>query len=626
MDRSREHAAWLACGLSLTAMTVTAILRARSGLELPLILVPWLAAGAVYAALAALSLYFIRRTTLEEQERALAQREAADTTLFGGANAALAEPFSFARSRAQFERWGLGLVPALIAFGLGAVVYRLVARLQTLPPATIREAHPAAAVLAGQAFLLFLVSRYLLGVARDAGGRPLRAPGITLGLAALASVAGAVTSAAAGTGLAAGDRLLTWIVTGAVAVLAAETLVWSLFELYRPGRRAGDVPRAAESRLARILVEPAGWMQGAAAALDYQFGFKVSASWLYQFLRQALLPLLCVQLLALLFLSCFAFIEPGQEAVIERWGRPRAEAAGGWRLEPGAHVKWPWPVETVRRFPARRMLAMDIGYEGRRPAGDAPVLWTRAHAEREDRFLIATAAPTGTAATAAVPVSLLSFNIPIHYRISNLRQYAYGHANPDALLRSLALRNLTRESVARDLFDVMGPGQQNMAEALRRRIQADADRHQLGVTIEFVGLRGVHPPVQVADAYESVLGALEEREAKIHEARAAAEGILPLAGAEAARRVAEARAYRFRRALVAGAEAAQFESRRTGHDASPGVFRSRFQLDAVRRALQDTRLYVVATAADHEVIQFNFEDRAPSTLFDWSPQPEKAQP
>lgn len=633
MDRLNEKAAVAAALLAVFLAALDLVAGAITGLRLLTALAPLLLAAAAVSALVAARYGLERRAIEERQDAERARFERPDSALFG-AEAEEGEPLSAARARAQFEAVVARAAAPLLALGQGLAAWRLQRLLAGALPAEPTGRLGAASLLAAQAFLLFLAGRYLIGLARAPERRLVRGPGALLGLSAFAALLGAAAAIAGHAGWAPADRVAASVFTGLLALLAVENLLGFIADLYRP-RRRDEPPRASyESRLARLLAEPAGWIGDAARSLDYQFGFKVSETWFYRFLRGALAPLALFQLLILYLMSSVVVLGAHEEAIIERWGAPRAETAGGWRLGPGLHFKRPWPFETVRRYPARRIQTLFVGF---RHAADRPrpttLLWTRPHYAEEDQFLLAsrgvgggeeTAAEPGRGVeAAAAPVNLLSFNIPIEYRITDLRRFAYGFSDPAAMLERLAYRTLTRALIARDLADVLGPERMETARVLRENLQREADRLGLGVEIVFVGLHGVHPPVPIADAFEDVVGALEQREARILEARAYRHRRLPLAEAEARRIVREAEAQRVRRTLLAEAEAAQFESRRSAAERAPAVFRNWYHLRTVREALRDARIFVAAAAPTDEVIQFNFEEPLPTGIFDLSPLTEK---
>ena len=65
----------------------------------------------------------------------------------------------------------------------------------------------------------------------------------------------------------------------------------------------------------------------------------------------------------------------------------------------------------------------------------------------------------------------------------------------------------------------MSSGRIEAARHLREKINQAAEERELGVEITFVGLQDIHPPVKVADAYEAVINAEQEKEAKIYQAK-----------------------------------------------------------------------------------------------------------
>lgn len=109
------------------------------------------------------------------------------------------------------------------------------------------------------------------------------------------------------------------VILGFVAVENLATLV---FDIYRPRLKGQAEHPLYESRLIGILSQPDGLITTAAQALDYQFGFKVSETWFYRFLERAFAWLVLVQLGILLLSTSFVFIEPGEQGLLQRFGRP----------------------------------------------------------------------------------------------------------------------------------------------------------------------------------------------------------------------------------------------------------------------------------------------------------------
>ena len=85
--------------------------------------------------------------------------------------------------------------------------------------------------------------------------------------------------------------------------------------------------------------------------------------------------------------------------------------------------------------------------------------------------------------------------------------------------RQISTREVVRYLVGVDVNEIMSTTRFAAAEELKKRIQARADELKLGVHILFVGLQDVHPPVEVGEAYERVVGAKQKREADILKAK-----------------------------------------------------------------------------------------------------------
>ncbi len=618
IERRYEQAAVVSAVVGGLALLVNFALTSTTHLLAPAAVIPFDALVLATGAVLWLRLRLLRRAEEERQDSATFRNARPAGSLFThGIDEAASEAAT--RSSDILERIAMPLfAPALaVLAGLGAWwMWRKTGQLTAAPTQHLL----AAAFLAGETFILFVLGRFLFGLSHEAGGRLLRGAGLYTSLAALAALLGTVSVLVVFSGWTPADRVAGLLLPGILALVAAELLLSALFSLYRVGVRREPLT-TYESRLARLLTDPGVWTRSVARTLDYQFGFKVSESWLYRFLARALIPLLLFQAITLYALTAVVFIGPDEEGILERFGVPRQDA---WHLQPGAHFKWPWPFETVRRLPAGRILRTHIGWRGDNDDLPSLLVWTVPHFREEDHFLTASRLPGAAQlpeeGEASVPVNLVAVNVPIEYRITNLLQYAYRHADPRTLIEQAAARAMTLEAATHDLFDLLGSGQLAAAERLRERLRHDVDALELGVEIVFCGLSGVHPPTGVADSFEQVIGALEEKEATIHNARGYAARLRPISEARAAKARLEATAYRDRRSSVAAAEAAQFEKRLDAHARSPRVFRSRMLTGALQDALgSGARKFIVVAEPEQEVLIFNFEEKLRPDLIDLLP-------
>jgi regulator of protease activity HflC (stomatin/prohibitin superfamily) len=397
-----------------------------------------------------------------------------------------------------------------------------------------------------------------------------------------------------------------------LGLMAVEMLITLLLEIYRP-RVKGKISRPVyDSRFVGLLGQPESLFTTAAQTIDYQFGFNVSETWFFQLLKKNLLTLLLVQLAVLLVSTCFVFIDAGEQAVLERFGKP---VAGGV-LSPGAHLKLPWPVEKVYRYRTEQIQSFDVGYTPD-PQSEMlnTVLWSTAHG-KEENFLVANR-ETATIKTddtdtndtlKAPPVSLITVSIPVQFQIHDVMAWAYNNADPTNLLEDLATRAVVHYLASEDLSDVMSSARLEAARLLRERIQSAADARQLGVKILFVGVQDMHPPTTVAGDYENVVGAEQTKLATILEARAEAIHTNAIAGALAYTLTNIAAATRQQLEVQAYARAALFTNQIPAFQAAPSVYQQRAYFQTFAAATATARKYLLLVTNTQDVVIFNFED------------------
>lgn len=518
------------------------------------------------------------------------------------------------RSREQFEKYFLPGFTTLLMLAEGAGAFLLWRWLDGTAQSTLAITRPlfAAVVFGLFALILFLLGRFSVTLARLEKQRLLQ-PVASFVLASAyisAVVVAGIVAVYAGADRA--DYYVARVLVILLGLLAAETFFTLLLEIYRPRVKGRDARLLYDSRLIRILSQPESLFTTAAHALDYQFGFKVSDTWFFQFLRRSFLWILLGQFALLVLSTTFVVIETGEQALLERFGRP---VAGSAVLEPGLHFKWPWPIDRAHRYRTEQIQTFTVGIvpdEDREL--EKTILWTVSHYKEEFNLLVAARDATG--AGRSPPVNLLSVSIPVQFQITNLAAWAYNNREPDELLEKVATREVVLYLVNADLNEIMASGRRTAAEALRLRIQAASDARQLGARIVFVGLQDIHPPVAVAHHYEEVVGARQSTEARVNAAKAYATRTNAAASSLARRTVLNAEADAVRRKSIAVARAASFTNQIPAYRAAPGVYRQRAYLQALAREGGDARKYVIATTNTDDVILFNLEDKFQRDLLD----------
>ncbi|MGC8991573.1 MAG: protease modulator HflK, partial [Verrucomicrobiia bacterium] len=468
------------------------------------------------------------------------------------------DTFPARRAREQFEKYVVPVFSALLFLLQVGAAYALWRHVADDRPSDVQRATLVMALNGLFALVFYQFGKYTAVLARLEKQRLLRPQASYLLLGALLSLLTSLAEVAGWLGYPKIDPAAAKVLIVVLAVVAAENLITLVLEIYRPRVKGQAEHPLYESRLVGLLGQPGGLITTLAQALDYQFGFKVSETWFYKFLERALPALILFQFGLLIASSCFVFVEPGEQVLLERLGHP---VPGREILNPGPHLKWPWPIDRVYRYQTDRVQTFTVGLIHDEAAErERTLLWTKSHAKEEFNMLVASkeGSTNLTGGEQAVPVNLLAVNIPVQYKVKDLRAFAYGHANASELLQRIANAEVTRYLVSVDLDELMTTGRLRAGQELQRRIQEKADAMGLGVEIIFVGLHGIHPPVKAAPDFERVVASLLEKDATNLIARAYAATNVLVARGLAAKKTNEAEAYRSSSVAAAEGTAGRF--------------------------------------------------------------------
>ena len=535
-----------------------------------------------------------------------------------------AEVFPAQRAREQYERFFVPvftIVLFLIEAGAAYLGWRWLSKPAALPE--LKQPTTALALFGLFALILFLLGKFSATMARLENNRLLRpsASYLLLGAYLCAAVAGGIVAVQAEARSA--DLYVAYGLCVVLALIALETLVNLLLEMYRP-RVRGKIGRPLyESRLVGLLGQPEGLITTAAEALDYQFGFQVSQTWFYRlFVEKALAWLIILQLGALWLSTLVVFIDAGEQGLLERFGRPVGV------LNPGSNIKWPWPIDRVYRYRTEQIQMFELG-----TAPDAAreeehvVLWTVAH-NKEENFLVANreearAESAEEGVKRSPPVSFLTGTIPVQFQITNLTMWAYNNEDSSSLLQDVASRELVRFLAAVDMTEVMSYGRLEAGLTLQNAIQKAANERKMGARIVSVGLQDLHPPVKVAPEYEKVIGAMQTKQAKILAARADEIKTNALSSAQATNVLNQARAYAVATEIGAMSRAALFTNQIPAYKAAPAVYPQLAYLQTFVRSTADARKYVFLTTNAENVLQIDLQDKFRADITDVNIAPPK---
>jgi regulator of protease activity HflC (stomatin/prohibitin superfamily) len=479
-----------------------------------------------------------------------------------------------------------GAVAALAVLGLGRAAPTLGALAAAEPLALAPLA--LAGVLVVLAFPQLVAHRWLL----DGRGQRPRAWAELAPWAATGQWLSLLLAAATIALVLGWTTLATIIGRGALLVCALSALelaVRALGRLFSPG--AGSAPQAL---LLGALTSGRNPLAALLDALERELGLSFRSSFTVSWVRRALGPLTVFLLLLLWAATALVLVGPTERALVYRMGRLVDATA----LEPGLHLKAPWPIDSVERRVVTRVRHLEVGYVGER--GERSLLWTSRHAKTEHKLLLGDGR------------ELLSVNALIDYRIGDLGRYLQNHRRPEQLLEALAYRVLLRRTASKPLATILTEDRAAFSRTLAADLQRVCAARRLGVEVLRVSLLGLHPPVEVAAAYQAVVSAQLGIRTEITKAQRDAIKRQEKTAGQAAEQLLRAQAKVAGRLGKARGGAQRFLSLSAAQRVAPQLYRFRKRLELLEARLGGLDLYLldpsVSTSSDNLWIDLRVKD------------------
>lgn len=626
-----------------------------------------------------LALQFHQRSLAEQEKLDISHlaKTDQDSTIFQ-TKTEHPELFAVAQRRLElFEKWFLPIFSAIIAVYQAAIGLYLLKAIFAVPD--VEPEHPLVCAISATvvAFFSFLISRYATGMSAQQQWKALRAGGSYMLSVAVVCFVLAVGLALAQFKIFIVLAVIGWVILILLVLLAVESALNIVMDIYRPRLKDQYTRSAFDSRLLGTISETGGIFRTAAGAIDYQFGFKVSQTWFYKLLEKAVVPLILFAALTLYLLSCVVVVQSHEQAIIEHFGNPLNEAKQVRILGPGLAFKWPWPIDIVRKYSTQRISQINIGFVPKPRRIDPktnrvipePLLWGESHHEQEFELLVASEHSASALESEVVPVSLLIVAIPVQYKVKDLYSFLYNHIQPEKRLESICYQELTKFAASAKIevddkatmgASLLGAGRADAKKLLTERIQTAADKAGLGVEIVFLGVQGIHPPAKVAADYQAVVGAVQKKQKLIFIAEADrnrtlstlagsvedANGLYTLAleyqlateqnntqkieelgprldlaftqaSGEIFKTLRQAETYAFEKEILAQATGQRFASQLAAYNAGKEIYKREQLLSVLEESLSNIRKYVVvADPNDKQIFIIDVKEKLTPTLYD----------
>ncbi len=271
-------------------------------------------------------------------------------------------------------------------------------------------------------------------------------------------------------------------------------------------------------------------------------------------------------------------VQDGQTGIVLQFGQYRST------VEPGVHMRLPYPFETHEIVNVAQIRSVEIG------RGNA-----MSDASMKDASVITRDG------------DIVDVRVAVQYQVKSASDYLFRTADPD-LSVTQAAQAAVREIVgARSTESLLAGNRDSIREPLMQAVQRALDRYRSGLAVTSVTVQSIEPPGAVQSAYADAVRAQQERARAKAEAQSYAGQILPGAKEQAQRTIDDAKAYAARVESQAQGDAERFKQVYAQYAKAPAVVRERMYLETMRDIYANTTKVFVGNKAGNGTLNLSID-------------------
>ena len=323
---------------------------------------------------------------------------------------------------------------------------------------------------------------------------------------------------------------------------------------------------------------------GVISFLEKNTGITMRGLWSMRLIKNVI-PYSVIVVILLFWISTgIVQVESHQEGAVYRLGKLTDDT-----LEPGIHMTLPYPIDKVELYDTETINKMTIGYASKE---DSDNLWTGTHGTNEHKLLLG----NGN--------ELVSLNLRVEYRISDLQKYLRTSSNPASILESQAYALITDRIIATNLETLLSVDRDAFTESYTKELKARFAEYDVGLEVVSVVLESIHPPLEIAAIFQQVIGAEIQAEEMITRAQSKANVKITAAEAEREASINAANAEYYQKVATAVADVAEFNASVEAANGSPEAYHYYKYLNAMSQAYGKAKLVIVGEGVDSSKIFF----------------------
>ncbi len=363
----------------------------------------------------------------------------------------------------------------------------------------------------------------------------------------------------------------------AVAIIFYWTSLFILLSYIARGIRH-ELASIPDIRIPAPFSGGSGKDMGILSYLEENTGITMRGLWSVKLMGKLIIPSVIAVFLLFWVSTGIVEIGSGQHGALYNFGKLQSEP-----LEPGLHLTLPWPFGKTVIYNTDAVSSITIGYRSD-TSGDN--VWTQTHGSEEYELLLGGGE------------ELVSINLCIEYKISDLYTYLINSARPESLLEASAYELVADKTIITDLDTLLSADRDQFAAEFMVDLREKIKERNTGLEIVSVVLESIHPPLGIADVYQRLVSAEIEAQTRIMYAEAYAAVKVLEAETNCSTTVSVATSEQMNKIAEAQAEVAEFMASVAADQSNSNAYRYYKYLNAVKNAYGNANLIIVGSDID----------------------------
>lgn len=378
-----------------------------------------------------------------------------------------------------------------------------------------------------------------------------------------------------------------------IFILLLETFIWTIWKIIRGIKPLEILPLFVSG----TLLQGVNPIKALFDAIELKSGMTFRSLWTIKFTQKAFGPVLIIAIIVLWLMTGLVQINYDQQGIVYQWGKVQEDNI----LKAGIHWIGPWPFGRAEKYPTYKIQNFPVGFD-QEITGTGDFVWSRGHRRQATIFSVGgDGIERRTTGILSDPeflfllgngTELVAVNIIVTYKIDDVLAYALNFQNPEGALSGWLYQLILQQIVATNIDTLLEENQ-----AFVRKLATDIDeisqKRRLGLQVINIDLVGIHPPVDIADAYQNVVSARINRQTELNTAYADQQWRIPNAEIFRDNLSSRETIASIEKINLATRESLVFAAQSASYQIEPTSFKEVKWLTSLEQALNEKTIYII---------------------------------